>query len=291
MHHAADRARQKAQKLDLPCGLGAISGCYGYSRQAWYKRRDFEKEQESENTLIKEAVLKVRYRQPRVGGRKLMIHINAALGSQKITVGRDRLFDLLRGWDLLIRPKRNYKRTTNSQHRFKVHKNLIKDKGAKRPNEIFVSDITYVKTCENFCYLFLITDQYSRKIVGYDVSLSLGIEGALRSLEMALSGVRPKLPLIHHSDRGIQYCSHDYVNLLVKNKVRISMTEENHVYENALAERVNGILKTELLGNTEDLPLIVVKRLIIEAIEIYNNERLHMNLGYRTPAAVHNSLN
>ena len=235
-------------------------------------------------------MLKVRYRQPRVGGRKLAIHVNEALASQGIIVGRDRLFDLLRDWGLLIRPKKSYQKTTNSRHRFKMHKNLIKNKRAQRPNEIFVSDITYIKISTGYCYLFLITDQYSRKIVGYALSLSLNIEGALAALAMALQP-DPGGSRIHHSDRGIQYCSHDYVDLLEKNNVQISMTEENHVYENAMAERVNGILKTELLGDTENLPFPAVKHLVIQSIEIYNNERLHMNLGYRTPAAVHNSLN
>ena len=234
-------------------------------------------------------MLQVRHRQPRVGARKLQHHVNETLLAQGIRVGRDRLIELLRSWDLLIRPKKNYKRTTNSHHRFKIHKNLIKDQEPQRPNEIFVSDITYIATGERYCYLFLVTDKYSHKIVGYDVNRSLGIEGALAALKMALQQVDHRRPLIHHSDRGLQYCSHDYVRLLRKNKVRISMTEDNHVYENAVAERVNGILKTEFLGNTADIPFSVVKSLIGETIEIYNKERLHMALNYRTPEEVHNS--
>ena len=237
--------------------------------------------------MIRQAVLKVRHRQPRVGARKLQKHVNAELFVQGVQVGRDRLIELLRVWDLLIRPKKNYKRTTNSNHRFKVHKNLIKDKEPQRPNEIFVSDITYIATCESYCYLFLVTDKYSHKIVGYDVNRSLGIEGALAALEMALEQVDHQRPLIHHSDRGLQYCSHDYIRLLRKNKVGISMTEDNHVYENALAERVNGILKTEFLGNTANIPFSVVRGLIGETIEIYNKERLHMSLNYQTPQQVH----
>ena len=241
--------------------------------------------------MIRKAVLRIRHRQPRAGARKLYEHVNCDLACDGIHVGRDRLIEHLREWDLLIRPKRNYQRTTNSKHRFKIHKNLIKDKEPKRPNEIFVSDITYIKTCENYCYLFLVTDKYSRKIVGYDVNLSLGIEGALTAMKMALNQIPNEQPLIHHSDRGLQYCSHDYVQLLEKNKVQISMTEENHVYENALAERVNGILKIEFLGHTEDIPFSTVKHLIAEAIDIYNNERLHMSLDYKTPAFIHNNYN
>ena len=240
--------------------------------------------------MIRQVILKIRYRQPRVGARKLQCHVNTELSAQEIHVGRDRLIELLRGWDLLIRRRRNYKKTTNSNHRFKTYRNLIKEQSAQRPNEIFVSDITYINTSEKYGYLFLMTDQFSRKIVGYDFSPGLGIEGALAALDMALKQTPRDSALIHHSDRGLQYCSHDYIQRLEQHGACVSMTEDNHVYENALAERVNGILKTELLGRTDHLPFAIVKNLIQEAIEIYNNERLHMNLGYRTPAVVH-SLN
>jgi len=140
-----------------------------------------------------------------------------------------------------------------------------------------VADITYIGTKEEYGYLFLITDKVSRKIVGHNFSRGLGIEGALLALEMALKQSPKGSALIHHSDRGLQYCSHDYVALLERQGARISMTEENHVYENALAERVNGILKTELLGSTDHLPFATVKDLIHEAIHIYNNERLHID--------------
>ena len=225
-----------------------------------------------------------------MGARKLQQHVNAALGTEGIHVGRDRLIELLRTWGLLVRRRRSYKKTTDSNHRLKTYKNLIKEQPGQRPNEVFVSDITYVGTSEKYGYLFLITDKVSRKIVGHEFSRGLGIEGALTALKMALKQTPAGSPLIHHSDRGLQYCSHDYVQRLEQHGARVSMTEDNHVYENALAERVNGILKTELLSRTDHLPFAVVKRLIKEAIDIYNNERLHMNLGYQTPAAVH-SLN
>ena len=240
--------------------------------------------------MIHQIVLKIRQRQPRVGGRKLYCHVNQELSPRGIHVGRDRLFKLLRQWGLLVRRKRNYKKTTNSRHLFKKYPNLLKEQPGQRPNEVLVSDITYVGTSENYGYLFLITDKVSRKIVGHEFSRGLGIEGALLALKMALEQSPVGSPLIHHSDRGLQYRSHDYVQCLDQNGARVSMTEDNHVYENALAERVNGILKNELLGRTNHLPFAVVKRLIQEAIDIYNNERLHMNLGYQTPAAVH-SLN
>ena len=235
--------------------------------------------------MIKQAVLQVRYRQPRVGGRKLYEHLQ----KQDICVGRDRLFDLLREWKLLLRPRRSYRKTTYSRHRLRVYKNLLKDQPAQGPNEAWVGDITYIETRDRFGYLFLLTDQFSRKIVGYDFSISLSTTGALTALQMALKQSPGRGALIHHSDRGIQYCSHEYVRLLKSHGVRISMTEDNHVYENALAERVNGILKTELLGNTRYIHFTDVKRVIQEAIDIYNNERLHMSLSYQTPNFVHNN--
>jgi len=175
--------------------------------------------------------------------------------------------------------------TTQSWHRFRKHPNRIKDLEITRPNQVFVADITYVDTLEGFCYLFLITDLYSRNIVGYDLSQSLAIEGCQRALKRALEGVSEPERLIHHSDRGIQYCSHGYVRILETHNVQISMTEENHVYENAVAERVNGILKTEFLLGEKLQSFEVAKELVEAAIRTYNEQRLHMAIDYQTPAA------
>jgi transposase InsO family protein len=151
-----------------------------------------------------------------------------------------------------------------------------------------VSDITYIATEDGFCYLSLITDVYSRKVVGYSLSQSLSIEGSLEALEKALASRTKKAQkLIHHSDRGVQYCSHAYVHRLQDAGITISMTEENHVYENALAERVNGILKMELGLGEKLLSYSVAQKLVSEAIDIYNNERLHMSLDYITPEQKH----
>ena len=201
-----------------------------------------------------------------------------------VTIGRDRLFDLLRCKGLLIRPKRRYVRTTNSNHWFTKYRNLIRDIQIKRTGEVIVGDITYIETREGYCYLSLLTDVYSHKIVGYHLSQSLSVEGSLKALEMALRGIKDRFGMIHHSDRGIQYCCNAYTDRLRKAGVSISMTEENHVYENALAERVNGILKNEfLLG--ECLPSYKMAcKMVKEVINIYNNERLHMSINYMTPA-------
>ena len=172
--------------------------------------------------MIIAEVKKFRKSQPRVGGRK----IHKMLIASEIQIGRDKLFALLRKNRMLVVPKKKYVRTTNSYHRFRKYQNLIKDLKITAPNQVFVADITYLNTLEGFCYLALITDAYSRKIVGYDISKSLAFEGCQRALKMALKGVKEPEKLIHHSDRGIQYCSSGYVQILQEYNVRISMTEE-----------------------------------------------------------------
>ena len=232
-------------------------------------------------------VLAIRKRQPMLGGRKLLIMLKPIFKELNIEIGRDRFFNLLRKNNLLVQKRKKYVRTTQSYHRFKIYRNLIKSIKIDCPNQVYVADITYLRTLEGFCYLALITDAYSRKIVGYDVSQSLNIDGSIRTLKMALKGVKKPNELIHHSDRGIQYCSHDYVNILKDKNVKISMTEENHVYENALAERVNGILKTEfMLGETLS-SFEIAKELVRESIKIYNEERPHMSINYLTPQHKH----
>lgn len=223
---------------------------------------------------------------PRLGGRKLFFALSGQLsGEQKI--GRDKFFALLGKHGLLLRRRRRYVRTTDSDHPFRVYKNLLKERELSRFNECWVADITYLRTRKGFVYLFLLTDAYSRKIVGWSLNDSLGIEGGLVAMKMALKQRDKRLPLIHHSDRGIQYCSKGYVNLLRKNKICISMTEENHCYENALAERVNGILKQEFLldatFNSKRTCLLSVK----EAIQLYNEKRPHWSLNLKTPEEVH----
>jgi putative transposase len=170
-------------------------------------------------------------------------------------------------------------------HRFWKYRNLIKDKNVVRRNEIFVSDITYIDTLEGFSYLVLITDLYSRKIVGWDLSQSLSVEGSQRALKMALQDVGEPEKLIHHSDRGLQFCSPAYTNILQSNKIAISMTEENHVYENAIAERVNGILKTEFMLGEKLKSFQYAYNLTKQAIQTYNEKRLHTTLNFQTPAA------
>lgn len=185
-------------------------------------------------------------------------------------------------------PKKSYTRTTNSFHRFYKHKNLLYDKTIDRSNQCWVSDITYIRTELGFVYLFLITDYHSRKIVGWDLSHSLSIEGGIKALNMATKQrSQSNQELIHHSDRGIQYCSNAYVALLQKHNIKISMTQENHCYENAKAERVNGILKDEFLLDSTFKDYITAKKATKQAIETYNELRPHWSLKLQTPSQVH----
>jgi len=249
------------------------------TRQAYYKRQETMIQRFLEEQIICDAVKAIRRNQPRVGGRKLQRMLN----DTEFHIGRDKLFDILRKNNLLVKPSKSYKKTTSSNHRFRKYPNLIKELEVTRPNEVVVSDITYLDTLEGFCYLALITDLDSRKIVGWDLSQSLSIEGCQRALRMALRGVKNPETLIHHSDRGIQYCSNGYIGILNKNEIKISMTEENHVYENAIAERVNGILKTEFLLGEKLQSFLVAKELVRQSINIYNKQRLHTSLNYQTP--------
>lgn len=227
---------------------------------------------------------------PKIGTRKLYHILKSQLTELK--VGRDKLFKILKANNMLIIPKRKYHKTTNSHHRFKKHKNTVKDVEFTRPNQVWVSDITYTGDRNNPSYLALITDAYSKKIVGYDVSDSLNVAGSLRALEMAIKNETFCLePLIHHSDRGLQYCSNEYQKLLADNKIATSMTEQYDPYENAIAERINGVLKQEFTIDTKNLNLETRRKLIQNAIKIYNEKRPHWSNNLWTPNEMHQQKN
>lgn len=244
---------------------------------------------EKEHKVL-ELVLKRRAELPREGVRKLSRAIAQDLAENDIKFGRDKLFSLLKKNKMLVRPKKRYIRTTNSWHRFYKHPNLIKTLTITRPNQVWVSDITYIRLTKGHCYLALITDAYSRKIIGYDISNSLELEGCIRALKRALKQLPANSNLIHHSDRGIQYCSHQYTSLLEKSGIKISMTEENHCYENAIAERVNGILKDEFFLDQRFKSTRSVRTISIQAINLYNEKRLHLSLNFKTPNMVHKNV-
>ena len=223
---------------------------------------------------------------PRLGGRKLYFLLKDQLSNLK--VGRDKLFRILKANHMLIEPKKRYHITTDSHHRFRKHKNLISTLEIEKPDTVWVSDITYVGNRANPSYLTLITDAYSKKIVGYNVSTSLSVEGSLKALEMATSNRKDRnYPLIHHSDRGLQYCSNDYQKLLKDNGINSSMTEKYDPYENAIAERLNGILKQEFDIARSIKNFDIKENLIKDAIKIYNNVRPHLSNHMLTPKQMH----
>lgn len=231
-------------------------------------------------------VHEIRLQMPRIGTRKLFYMLYEKL--KPLKVGRDRLFSILKANHLLISPKKSYHITTNSHHRFRKHKNMIEKMTPKRPEEVWVSDITYVGNRKNPMYLALVTDAYSKKILGYDVSNSLCTSGSIKALEMAVKYRKYKNEeLIHHSDRGFQYCSNDYQEVLGQNGIKCSMTESYDPYANAVAERINGILKQEFIGDNNKLALPIMKALISDSINIYNHKRPHYSCYMKTPEMMH----
>lgn len=260
--------------------------CFDMHRDSYYKFKMRNKARKAVEARVVELVKEERIEQPRVGTRKLYEALQYSFEKSGIKVGRDCMFDILRQHDLLIKRKKATCKTTDSYHRFHKYNNLVKNMNVIAPNQVWVSDITYIRTIKGFCYLALITDMFSRKIVGYDISDSLELAGCLRALKRALKQARPKAGLVHHSDRGIQYCSNQYVNELKKREIMISMTEENHCYENAIAERVNGILKDEFYLDQCFFSTSYATKATKNAIDIYNNKRLHLSLGYKTPNMV-----
>jgi len=202
-------------------------------------------------------------------------------------IGRDKVFEILGDHDMLVKPKRKYQRTTYSNHSYAVAPNRIKGTNPSAPNQIFVSDITYIQTLEGVMYLFLVTDLYSRKIVGYDLRRNLMHYGAIRALTMALVGVPNPTGIIHHSDRGCQYCCHEFLALLSEYGMVPSMTDESHCYQNAVAERVNGILKLEFYLDAAFHSCSQARYAVQEAIGTYNTIRTHWSLNLKTPQEVY----
>jgi len=224
---------------------------------------------------------------PRIGGKKLYFLLRKEFEQKALSIGRDRFFTWLRDQELLISPKRMHVHTTQSNHRFWVHKNLIHEFIPKKPNQLWVSDLTYIRTTEGFCYLALITDAFSRKIVGYDFSDSMNLEGCLRAVKSAIQTASNLSELVHHSDRGFQYCSYPYTDFLKSHGIKISMAEKGNCYENALAERVNGILKNEFNLDYNFKTKELAKKAVHESIYIYNQYRPHWALDLKTPQQQH----
>jgi len=258
----------------------------GYSPQAYYKHNKKALINQVNEKFILEQIDAIRKHQPRCGGRKLFIMLQPFFKEHNISMGRDKFFDVLKRNKLLVRRTKRSVHTTDSKHHFYRYPNLVKGFTPLKAHELWVADITYIPLKERFAYLFLITDAYSRKIVGFYVSDDMKVNSAVVALKKALGQKPPETIVIHHSDRGIQYCSTEYVNLLQQQHAMISMTNNGDPLENAIAERINGILKTELISsyyNDIDAASVHISR----CITIYNYRRRHSSLNWQIPADVH----
>lgn len=265
-----------------------LCGLLGYSKQAYYKRIRNKEQKDLEEALIVSLIKEKRKIWKKGSGRNLHASLKDEFSQHRIKIGRDKFFALLGRNNLLNARKRYKTRTTFSYHHFHKYPNLIKDLVPVRPNQVIVSDITYIwlREIENFCYLYLITDMYSRKILGYTLSEDLKASSAIEALKMAIFNMSSIKLCIHHSDRGIQYCSYQYTKFLDKNEILISMTESGDPLENPIAERINRTIKEEF---TEQIQLSFKnisegKNKISEWIKFYNEERPHRSIEMLTPS-------
>lgn len=260
------------------------------TRQNYYSGRKRRQRKVVEADVIVKLVQSERQLQPRIGGRKLYQMLKSELEAAGVKAGRDRFFEVLREKDLLLEPlPAEYPCTTNSRHNLPIFTNRIKDVEVTGANQVWVSDITYLRTAEGYLYLSLITDKWSRKIVGYHCGDTLEAEGCLKALDAAAAALPVDARPIHHSDRGSQYCSHMYVERLGCYQMGISMTEHDHCAENAMAERMNGILKQEYGLGVQFWRKADALRAVDQGVWLYNNRRLHTALNYRVPEQVHRS--
>jgi len=264
--------------------MGDVCQELGITRQGHHKVLAAEPHAALASEMVVQLVAERRRALPRIGGLKLHHLTKHDLSAMGIKLGRDRFFDVLREEHLLVERRRSRTRTTNSFHRFRVWPNLVKGLAIIRPNQVWVSDITYLRCRGGFTYLFLVTDVYSRKIVGWALGETLETRWSLDALAMAIKGAHaPLAGMIHHSDRGVQYCSADYVNGLKREGIAISMAEAGNPYENAIAERVNGILKDEFLLDRTMEDAQTARRAVRQAVDAYNTLRPHRSIGLMKP--------
>ena len=257
-----------------------------------YKREKAVSRKADVSNQVCHVVKKLRQYDPRMGTRKVHDLIKDALDQRGIKIGRDKMFEVLRTAQLLVPRRKKHFFTTNSKHRFYKHPNRIKNLKITKPEQVWVSDITYVKSRTGNLYLSLITDAFSRKIMGWHLANHLKATGPVEALKMALANRRyPTRKLIHHSDKGIQYCCDDYTSILTKQKIRISMTSKYDPYENAIAERINGTIKNEFELDGVFPNLEYAKREIAKTVYFYNSMRPHLSCMMHTPDAIHNSRN
>lgn len=274
-------------------GLAKLCGWFGITRQAYYQNSWRAIDTSIEEEFVLAEVCRIREDHKRLGARKLYDKLQVFLLDHQIKMGRDALFTLLSANNMLVRRRKRYIQTTQSSHWLRKYPNLIKDFVPTAPNQLWVSDITYWKIQDTHVYISFITDAFSRKIVGYHVASTMEAIETVKALKMALKGLKNEKEdeeeLIHHSDRGLQYCSNEYVKLLKRNEIGISMTENGDPLENAIAERVNGIIKEEYLQDYTARNMAEAREILDYAIDLYNNDRPHNSLGNLVPSFVHST--
>jgi putative transposase len=271
--------------------MKVLCGLFGKTRHAWYERQWREQQEIFTDEIILQAVHKIRQQLPRVGTRKLQELIATELATHGIEVGRDYLFNLLAEHKLLVRQRKRKAFTTDSRHWMRKYANLTSQLVVQRPEQLWVSDMTYIRIQNQWGYLSLITDAWSRKIMGFCLRSDMLAEGCVEALEMALNNrVYKDHPLIHHSDRGAQYCCKQYVDALNAAEIAISMTQNGDPYENALAERVNGIIKGEFNLYSSQLNFEQTQQRVLQSITAYNQIRPHGSCNNLTPDLAHQTL-
>jgi len=270
-------------------GLAKMCGWFGITRQAYYANQNQTIQSALETCIIIKEVKSIRNNHPAMGGRKLYAKLKQQLRLHQVKIGRDTFFKLLKANNLLIRKRKRLPKTTNSFHSYRKYPNLIRGYRPTQPNEVWASDITYWRFKDRHLYLSFITDLYSKKIVGYQLGETLDARHSLKALRNALRDNDDIIPRIHHSDRGTQYCCADYTDELFKNQITVSMTESGDPLENAVAERVNGIIKTEYLSFYKPKTIAQAKKMLRRAVELYNQDRPHLSIEYNTPEFVHAS--
>jgi putative transposase len=270
--------------------LADLCSWFGVTRQAYYQNKNHALQDLIEQDILLDKIVDIRNEHKRLGGRKLFFMLERFMTEHGIKMGRDAFFDFLRDHNLLIKQRKCYHITTNSKHWMKKYPNLIKNLVPLGPNHVWVSDITYWKTKAGHYYISFITDAYSRKIVGYHVADNMQAIESVKALKMAVNTLGHGVDrLIHHSDRGSQYCSTPYVKTLKKNGIKISMTENDDPLENAIAERINGIIKGEYLFDFKIKSLSKAKEVLESVVKLYNEERPHSSIGNTTPSKAHDN--
>jgi putative transposase len=272
---------------DVHSDMDTLCELFGNSRQAYYQRVKYNYKEVLKDEILLQMIQKERMKMPRIGGRKLMLKIQPQLPDE-LFIGRDTFFDFLREKGLLIRKRRKYVYTTFSKHWLRKYPNLIVDFVPSKAHQLWVSDITYIQNAQGFSYLSLITDAYSRKIVGWSLGETLEAKHSVKALKMALRQLPKGVSgVFHHSDRGVQYCCDEYVSILKKHHFQISMTENGDPLENAIAERVNGILKDEWLNQMVFKNYDEINQALKSIIHTYNADRLHSSINFLTPELAH----